>query len=168
MKSFWPIILRIICILQIVAAIYRGFISLIGLIQDGDFIYLLQAIAFAIIAALPVQVFIIFSNNYPDKRIEGKQKRNFNRLFLINALLLAFLFGFVFYDYQEAFYTPGPDEVFSVGALYQPVYIQDLIVSITMLVFHFVVLYGLFWLRTTINMNVNSRQFDFEMPDENV
>jgi hypothetical protein len=165
MTRFWLIILRIICITQLIAAIYRGFVSLIGLIQDGHFIYLLQAIAFAIIAALPARVFIIFSNNYPEKPIEGKQKRNFNRLFLINVLLVSFLFGFVFYDYQEVFYIPG--EVFSIGGLYQPISYFDLILSILMLILHLAILYGLFWLRTTINMNANNRDFDFEMQDEN-
>ena len=169
MIRFWLIILRLICIVQIIAAVYRGFISLMGLIQDGHFIYLLQAIAFAIITALPVQVFIILGNNYPDKPIEGKQKRTFNRLFLINVLLISFLFGFVFYDYQEVFFIPAaPNNVFSVGGLYQPVSYFDLILSITMLILHLSVLFGLFWLRTTINVNVNTRQFDFETDDENV
>ena len=168
MTRFWLIILRIFSVVQITAAVYRGFISLIGLIKDGDFIYLLQAIAFAIIAALPVQVFIIFSNNYPDKRIEGKQKTTFNRLFLINVLLVSFLFGFIFYDYQEVFSNPAPPYIFSVGGPYQPVSYFELILSITMLILHLSILFGLFWLRTTINVNVNTRQFDFEADEENV
>ena len=169
MTRFWLIILRIICIVQIIAAVYRGFISLIGLIQDGHFIYLLQALAFAIITALPVQVFIIFGNNYPDKRIEGKQKTTYNRLFLINVLLVSFLFGFIFYDYQEVFSNPAPPyNVFSVGGQYQQVSYFDLILSITMLILHLSILFGLFWLRTTINVNVNTRQFDFETDEENV
>lgn len=164
MTGCWLIILRIICILQIIAAVYRSFISLIGLIQEGGFIYLFQAIAFVIIAVLPVQLFIILSENYPDKRIEGKRKRSFNRMFLINVLLIGFLFGFVFFDYQVSFYVS--DIYVSVGDGASQLF--DFIVSVSMLIFQFVILYGLFWLRTTINKALNSKHFDFERPDKNV
>src|SRR6187399_3794031 len=100
MTRFWLIILRIICIIQILIAISKCFVSLVGLV-GGEFVFLLQAIAFALIAALPAFTFIISNNNFPDKPIEGKLKKNFNRLFLINILLISFLFGFIFRDYRE-------------------------------------------------------------------
>ena len=101
MTRFWLIMLRIICIIQILIAISKCFVSLVGLI-GGEFVFLLQAIAFALVAALPVFTFIISNNNFPDKPIEGKLKKNFNRLFLTNVLLISFLFGFIFKDYNQA------------------------------------------------------------------
>ena len=159
MTRFWLIILRIICIIQILIAISKCFVSLVGLI-GGEFIFLLQAIAFALIAALPVFTFIISNNNFPDKPIEGKLKKNFNRLFLINVLLISFLFGFVFKDYKQAMSLSD-----QVGHLYF-IFFIDLSISIAMLLFHFSILYGLYWLRSHINNNTSSKQFDFEVQDE--
>ena len=159
MTRFWLIMLRIICIIQILIAISKCFVSLVGLI-GGQFVFLLQAIAFALIAALPVFTFIISNNNFPDKPIEEKLKKNFNRLFLINVLLTSFLFGFVFKDYKQAMSLSD-----QVGHLYF-IFFIDLSISIAMLLFHFSILYGLYWLRSHINNNADSRQFDFE--DKNV
>jgi len=160
MTRFWLIMLRIICIIQILIAISKCFVSLVGLI-GGQFVFLLQAIAFALIAALPVFTFIISNNNFPDKPIEGKLKKNFNRLFLINVLLTSFLFGFIFKDYKQAMSLSD-----QVGHLYF-IFFIDLSISIAMLLFHFSILYGLYWLRSHINNNTSSNQFDFEMQDEN-
>jgi len=159
MTRFWLIMLRIICIIQILIAISKCFVSLVGLI-GGEFIFLLQAIAFALIAALPVFTFIISNNNFPDKPIEGKLKKNFNRLFLINVLLTSLLFGFIFKDYKLAASLSD-----KIGQPY-PIFFIDLTISIITLLFHFAILYGLYWLRSHINNAVGSRQFDFE--DENV
>jgi len=161
MTRFWLIMLRIICILQTLIAIIQCFTSLFGLLMGDSFMLLLQAIAFGFIAALPILTFTIYNNNYPDKLIEGRQKKYFNRIFLINFLLIAFLFGFVFRDYRDAILQSnsmglGPDLIFFIPFIF----------SCCILVFHFSILYGLYWLRRHINNNVNRKQFDFE--DENV
>ena len=158
MTRFWLIMLRIICIIQILIAISKCFVSLVGLI-GGQFVFLLQAIAFALIAALPVFTFIISNNNFPDKPIEGKLKKNFNRLFLINVLLTSFLFGFVFKDHKQAMSLSD-----QAGHLYF-IFFIDLSISIVTLLFHFSILYGLYWLRSHIN-NTSSKQFDFEEQDK--
>ena len=162
MTKFWLVILRIICILQTLIAIFLCFASLLGLITGGGFMSLLQAIAFGFIAALPIMTFMIYNNNYPDKLIEGKQKRNFNRIFLINFLLIAFLFGFVFRDYRDAVNQSKLFDLESGPSLF---FFIPFIISCFVLLFHFGILYGLYWLRQHINNNVNSKQFDFE--DEN-
>ena len=159
MTRFWLIILRIICIIQILIAISKCFVSLVGLV-GGEFVFLLQAIAFTLIAALPVFTFIISNNNFPDKPIEGKLKKNFNRLFLINVLLTSLLFGFVFKDYNQAMTLSD-----KLGRPYPFLFI-DFTISIITLVFHFAILYGLYWMRRHINNNVGSKQFDFELQDE--
>jgi hypothetical protein len=144
-------------------AIVQCFTSLFGLLTGGGFMLLLQAIAFGFIAALPILTFTIYNKNYPDRRIEGSQKKYFNCIFLINFLLIAFLFGFIFRDYRDAILQSrsfgsgsGPDQVFFI----------PFILSCCILIFHFSILYGLYWLRREINYNTSSKQFDFE--DENV
>ena len=161
MTRFWLIILRILCIIQILIVIFKCLASLVGLV-GGEFVFLLQAIAFALVAALPVFTFIISNNNFPDKPIEGKLKKNFNRLFLINFLLISFLFGFIFKDYKQAVsLSDKPGKTFSV-------FFIDFFISIITLLFHFAILYGLYWMRRHINNNVSSKQFDFEIQDETV
>jgi cytochrome bd-type quinol oxidase subunit 2 len=160
--KFWLIILRIICGIQLLVAVFKSFSSLADLFTEWEFIYLFQAIAFALIAALPVQFFIIVANNYPDKVIEGKRKKNFNRIFLVNFLLLAFLFGFVFKGFTQDV------EISEKTGLIRPSFLLHFYISIGMLVFQFIILFGLFWLRSHIYHNVMENQFDFEAEDEKV
>jgi cytochrome bd-type quinol oxidase subunit 2 len=131
--------------------------------MGGGFILLLQAIAFGFIAALPILTFTIYNNNYPDKLIEGRQKKKFNRIFLINFLLIAFLFGFVFRDYRDAMLQSRSLDLRSEPYLF---FFIPFIISCCILIFHFSILYGLYWLRQQINNTISRKQFDFE--DENV
>jgi len=163
MTRFWLIILRIICILQALIAIFACFASLFDLLTEGGFMSLLQAIAFGFIAALPILTFTIYNNNYPDKLIEGRQKKYFNRIFLINFLLIAVLFGFVFRDYRDGVMLSNLPGFKSRSFFF---FFFPFIISCIVLVFHFSILYGLYWLRRHINNNVSSKQFDFE--EENV
>jgi hypothetical protein len=169
MIRFWLIILRIVCIIQILIAIFQCLSSLTGLVLDGEFIFLLQSIAFAFIAILPIMTFNISNNYFPDKIIEGRPKKSFNRIFLINFLLISFLFGFVFQDCKDYRQAVKSSQVFLVGGNYRPLvsYLIGFIISCAMLIFHFGVLYGHYLMRRYINNNANSKQFDFEMLDEN-
>jgi len=166
MTKFWLTILKIICIIQLIIASYQCIFSLIGLLTDRDLIYILQTTAFAFIAALAVFTFNIISVNFPDKAIAGKQKRSFNRIFLVNFLLIGFLFGFIFRDYRQAKATAdlASTSVFNLPGLF----LFGFVISVIMLVFHFILLFGLFWLRSHINFNANRKQFDFESQNENV
>ena len=168
MTRFWLIILRIVCILQIVLAIFQCLSSFAGLILNGGFIFLLQSIAFAFIAILPIITFTISNNYFPDKLIEGRQKKNFNRIFLINFLLISFLFAFVFQDYKDYRRAVKFSHIFSVAVSYRPTvsYLISFIISFILLIFHFSILYGHYWMRRYINNNTSRKQFDFE--EENV
>jgi hypothetical protein len=137
-------------------------------VLNGGFIFLLQSIAFALIAILPIITFNISNNYFPDKIIEGRPKKNFNRIFLINFLLISFLFGFVFQDFKDYTNAVKISQVFSVIENYRPpiTYLISFIISCVMLIFHFSILYGHYWMRRYINNNANRKQFDFE--DENV
>ena len=169
MTRFWLIILRIVCIAQILIAVFQCLSSFTGLVLNGEFIFLLQSIAFAFIAILPIMTFNISNNYFPDKIIEGRPKKNFNRIFLINFLLISFLFGFVFQDFNDYRNAVKFSHVFSAAAKYRPPvsYLISFIISSAMLIFHFSILYGQYWMRRYINNYANRQQFDFEMQDEN-
>lgn len=164
MIKFWLIVLRIICIIQLILAIFQCFFSLIGFLS-GQFVFLVQAIAFGLIAVLPIFTIVLISNNFPDKIIAGNQRKKFNRIFLVNFLLSTFLFGFFFKDlrYVKAIANDVAIPVYDLGIFF----LGGLLISFTMLVFHFFILYGLYWLRNHINYNANRKQFDFEMQSEN-
>ena len=165
MIKFWLILLRIICIIQLILAVFQCFFSLIGFLS-GQFVFLFQAIAFGLIALLPIFTFILISNNFPDKIIAGKQRKNFNRIFLINFLLIAFLFGFFFQDLRQAqaIAKDAGTPFYKLDILF----LGGLLISFTTLLFHFFILYGLYWLRNHINYNASRKQFDFERQNENV
>jgi len=148
--------------------VFQFLSSFTGFVLNGVFIFLLQSIAFAFIAILPIITFNISNNYFPDKIIEGRPKKNFNRIFLINFLLISFLFGFVFQDLKEYRNAVNFSRVFPDVAKYRPLilYLMSFIISCAMLIFHFSILYGHYWMRRYINNNANRRQFDFE--DENV
>ncbi len=169
MTRFWLIILRIVCIVQILIAVFQCLSSFTGLVLNGDFIFLLQSIAFGFIAILPIMTFNISNNYFPDKIIEGTPKKNFNRIFLINFLLISFLFAFVFQDFKDYKNAVKFSHEFSVATKYgRPAsHLISFIISGVMLIFHFSILYGHYWMRRYINNNVNQKQFDFEMQDEN-
>ena len=169
MTRFWLIILRIVCIIQILIAIFQCLFSFTGLVLEGEFILLLQSMASAFIAIFSIITFSISNNYFPDKIIEGRKKKNFNRIFLINFLLISFLFGLVFRDYKDYRNAVKLSHVFTVTGNYMPLvpYLISLITSCAMLIFHFSILYGHYWMRRYINNNVNYKQFDFEMQDKN-
>ncbi|HEU5164350.1 MAG TPA: hypothetical protein VFU29_02350 [Chitinophagaceae bacterium] len=163
MTRFWLIILRIVCIIQILIAIFLCISSLFGVLMGSGIMSLLQAIAFGFIAALPILTIAVYNKNYPDKIIEGRQKKYFNRIFLINFLLIAFLFGFVFRDYRDAIVQ---SRSLGLGSGVYLAFFIPFILSCCILIFHFSILYGLYCLRRQINNNGSRKQFDFE--EENI
>jgi cytochrome bd-type quinol oxidase subunit 2 len=163
MIKFWLIILRIVCILQLLLAVFHCLSSLTGFLS-GEFIFLFQAIAFALIAALPVFTFAVLNQNFPDRAIEGRRKRHFNRLFLVNVMLVSFLFGFVFLDLKDGKRLSRALGIEDTQNLFLFI---PFLVSCVMLFFHFSILFGLAWLRRYINSNTRREQFDFEMQDGN-
>jgi hypothetical protein len=161
MTRFWLIILRIICGIQLVITAYSSLFALTVLFLGGGFMALVDAIAFALIAALPVRVFIILGNNYPDKIIEGKPKKNFNRIFLINILLISYLLTYVIRDFKSGMNSIN-DNGFFIFFLF------SFIGSLSILVIHLCILYSLFWLRKQIVINAGYKDFEFENKNENV
>jgi cytochrome bd-type quinol oxidase subunit 2 len=138
-------------------------------VLEGEFILLLQSVASAFIAIFSIITFSISNNYFPDKIIEGRRKKNFNRIFLINFLLISFLFGLVFRDYKDYRNAVKLSHVFAVTGNYLPLvsYLSSFIFSCALLLFHFSILYGHYWMRRYINNNANRKQFDFETQDEN-
>ncbi len=159
--SFGWQLFRIICFLQLLATTFFAFISMISLFETGRIYFLLQTLFFCAMAALAILALQLLSNNYPDKPVAGKQKSLFNWLFLVNFLLLAFLFGLVFSSYRsmKEIAAAFDHDVFSLPFKILIRFFANLAV----LVFQFAILYGLYQFRRQLYINLfMNKQFEFE------
>src|SRR5688572_30745398 len=160
MSTSWKLF-KFVCFLQMLATVYFTITSLFSLLQSGDIYYLFETIAFGLMSALSMLALNILSSNYPDKVIEGRQKRIFNWLFLLNFLLIAFLFGLFFAEYGQ---LKSFSRLFGRFIFILPFrLLLPLIAVVTLLIFQFVILYGLYELRRLLfkNFFVN-KKFEFE------
>jgi len=160
MKTNW-LLFRIICLFQMMATVFLSFSSLISFLNAGRFAYVLETIAFALVASLAIFALNLLNTNYPDKPVAGKQKSIFNWLFLLNFLLLAFLFAHFFADYNGLRVLSGLTgrSIFSFSfRFWWPVLLFG-----TTIIFQFIILYGLYILRRLLYLNFyGHRQFEFE------
>ena len=150
----------LICVLQLLATAFFSITSFINLLQLGLFYFLLQTIAFVLMTRLTILALNILNNNYPDVPVGGRQKNIFNWLFLLNFLLLAFLFGLVIAEYKnlKALTNLLDRSIFSLPFKWLlPFFIYSII-----LVFQFIILYGLYAIRIELYRNFMKKQFEFE------
>jgi len=150
----------LICVLQLLATAFFSITSFINLLQLGLFYFLLQTIAFVLMTWLTILALNILNNNYPDVPVGGRQKTIFNWLFLLNFLLLAFLFGLVIAEYKnlKALTNLLDRSIFSLPFKWLlPFFIYSII-----LVFQFIILYGLYAIRIELYRNFMKKQFEFE------
>jgi hypothetical protein len=154
-KSF-----RIICILQLVIAVFILFNSAIRVVFDLSFTDIAECILFLLIMLLAIFAINLVNNNYPDTPVTGTQKKNFNRLFLANFIFLAFLFGFIIAEFKSLQdYADGINR--SVSDL-DFEFFTMLTAYLVTLIFQFVILYGLFVLRRLLYLNFTKQKFEFE------
>jgi hypothetical protein len=150
---------RIACVVQMIAASIFAILSLIAVLSYGDIIAILAVIAYTLIFLLSIFAMSLL-DNLPDKPVEGKQKKTYNRLFLINFILIAFLFAQVFANYRLliSFSTMATVDIWRVPfAAFLPI-----LSSMLILVLQFSILYGLYELRRQLYATFSKKQFEFE------
>ena len=151
---------RAICIVQMIAAAVNVLDILFTFFRYASWSGLIGLSLFTAILLLTIVAVNLVNNNYPDNPVEGRQKKSFNRLFLINFLFLAFLFGFIIAEFRSLnklsislsvdFYS-FPPGIFLM-----------LFVYAAMLVLQLLILYGLYKLRLELYANFMKRKFEFE------
>src|SRR5688572_31965674 len=159
------ILFRVVCFLQMLITVYLSFVSIINLMETGRLYFILESVFFILMASLAVLGLSIISNNYPDKPVAGQQKSVFNWLFLLNFLLIAFLFGLFFMEVDQLQLAAG---VLNKPFISLPArYLVGFGVTATILVFHFYILYGLYVLRRKLYYNFYAgKKFEFESAGE--
>lgn len=161
MPARWKLF-RAICIIQLIAAAFNELDVLFSFFRHASWSSVVGLFVFLAILLLSILGLNLLNRNYPDEPVEGKQKKNFNRLFLINFLFLAFLFGYVFAEFRSLSQLASLsskqlfDLPFSIFLM--------LITYSAMLVLQLAILYGLFKLRIELSDNFRKRKFEFEHP----
>jgi len=141
-------------------AVMYGFLSLINTFREGDVNYFIQAIAFFFITWFAVFSVQTLNEHYPDIPVGGKTKSVFNWLFLINFLLLAFLFGLWIREYQtlEAMAAVIKQPFLKIPGKW----FSDLVFQTAMVLLQILMLYGMYSLRILLHRNFNKKTFEFE------
>src|SRR5215831_1494070 len=87
---------RIVCVVQMLSSSVFTIMALINFFELRRLSAFISILLFLLIFLQTILALNILNNNYPDVPVTGKQKSNFNRLFLLNFLFLVFLFGIIF------------------------------------------------------------------------
>ena len=151
---------RVICILQMLASSVLAIMALIAFIETANVYGLIVVFLFVLIFLLTILAIGILNNNYPDVPVSGRQKTNFNRLFLLNFLFLVFLFGIIFAEYRAlgAFAALTGKSILELPFKL----FAYLIGNVAVLIFQFIIFYGLYYLRRELYFNFTKKDFEFE------
>jgi len=162
--SSWKVF-RAVCIVQLILVAFKGMLSLSALFyRDNVLLNLVKIIAYGLIFWFLFHGLSMLSYNYPDIPLSGKQKRAFNILFLLNSLLVAFLFAQVVNTWWIAGW------LFETHLVYRSVLfalLQQWMLAWIIFLIHLAVLGGLFRLRQLIYQNTISTWYQqFEKSEE--
>jgi hypothetical protein len=159
MSASWKIF-RIVCIIQMTIAVFFVLSSVINFLKSFSFTSFASIITFLLVMMLSILAVNILNNNFPDTPVEGKQKKSFNRLFLLNFVFLAFIFGFVISEYR----TLATVAMMIDKNLFElpPKSLIGLAAYVVLLILQLIILYGLFLLRRQLYINFMKRTFEFE------
>ncbi|MBC7948829.1 MAG: hypothetical protein H7Y42_13150 [Chitinophagaceae bacterium] len=153
-------IYRIVCILQMLASSIFAIIALIDFLRHANVGDFMRFVLFTSMFLLTILATNILNTNYPDVPVTGRQKTNFNRLFLLNFLFLVFLFGIIFADYRQ---LAALAELLARPILKLPIELfGSLIINLAILAFQLYILYGLYELRRELYFNFRRKEFEFE------
>jgi hypothetical protein len=159
MSFSWKIF-RLICVLQMTISALILFSTLFDFFRNPSLGDVFKLLLFLLTIMLSILAVNTLNNNYPDTPVTGNQKKNFNRLFLLNFIFLAVLFGLIIGEYRQ---VSEIAELFNKNILnLRFSYYVMLLGYVAVLIFQFVILYGLYELRRILYMNFRKKKFDFE------
>lgn len=154
---FWKIF-RVLCIVQLILVAFLGVQSLGLLFSRGNpLLYLINMLAYTAVFLFVYHGLSILNYNYPDTPLSARQKRLFNVLYLINFLLVAFLFARVVNDWWMVHLVFDPESRRDYAW-----YVMTALLLISWFIFiiHLVTLAGMFRLRRFIHENTINTWYD--------
>jgi hypothetical protein len=153
MKGFttsWKIF-RAICIVQLILVAFKGMLSFARLFDNGSvLISFIDTVAYALVFMFVYHGLSMLNYNYPDTPLSPRQKRLFNILYLINFILIAYLFAQVVNNWWMVRLVFGPEQTDNRSRL---IVTALLLFSWVIFIIHFIILAGMFRLRRFIHEN---------------
>lgn len=158
---------RILCILQLIMVLYSLVMHGIRLFNGnntwGD---LIGVISYALVFLFVCQGLSLLSDNYPDTPLTTSQKRRFNLLFLVNFILIAFLFAKTVHVWR-IIPLLNMASIMRNNLFFNLLFI--IFQSIVVFIFHLLFLFGMYRLRQLIYQNTVTgwyQQFDGQDPQQ--
>jgi hypothetical protein len=165
LTTSWKIF-RVISIIQLVMVSLQAMLALVDLFFYNSTIWysLAGVVIYSVMFFFIYQGLSLLNDNFPDVPLTDKQKLLFNRLFLINFLLIAWLFAKVVNNWWV---IPFVSEVNKSPVLSMMGLLAPLLLSAVTFILHLVFLWGMIRLRRVIYQNTVStwvEQFDESKP----
>lgn len=152
-------IFKALSIIQMIMVSFMLVISIGGIFYGENILWrLFEGVCYGLMMIFLYQGFTILNDNYPNTPLSLSQKRNFNILFLLNFLLIAFLFAKVVVQWRfvRSFTTGLTLEARSQFLVFLP-----LIMASLLFILNVVHLAGMYRLRTMLYQN-NQKKIDDE------
>jgi hypothetical protein len=163
MKGFttsWKIF-RAFCIVQLILVAFKGMLSFSQLLYRGSIlISCIDTVAYGLVFLFVYHGLSMLNYNYPDTPLTPRQKRMFNILYLINFILIAYLFAQVVNSWWIVPIVFDPEHLGNRSML---ILTALLLFSWVIFIIHLIILAGMFRLRRFIHENTVStwyEQFD--------
>lgn len=155
--TFWKIF-RVLCIVQLILVAFLG-VKSFGQLFSGSqtLLYLVNTIAYTMVFLFVYQGLSILNYNYPDQPLSAKQKRAFNLLYLVNFVLIAFLFAQVVNDWWMVRFVFDPGIAKNSNWFVMTAFI---LMSWIIFIIHLITLGGMFKLRRQIHQNTVNTWYD--------
>jgi hypothetical protein len=94
-------VFKALSIIQMIMVLFMLVISVGGIFYGGNIFWrIFEGLCYGLMMLFLYQGFNILNDHYPDTPLSLAQKRNFNVLFLLNFLLIAFLFAKVIVQWR--------------------------------------------------------------------
>lgn len=155
---------RLLCIIQLIMVVYSLVLNAIRLFSSSSaWREGISVASYSLIFVFLCQGLSILSDNYPDTPLTLSQKRRFNLLFLLNFLLIAFLFSKV----VNAWWVFPLIHMGSFSGSFLVNLLYILLQTVFVFIFHLLFLFGMYRLRRIIHQNTLTgwyRQFDQQEP----
>ena len=159
MKPVWLILFGFICVMQVILVLNKG-ISSLGEFFENQLWFAVKAITLSLVALLPIFTGSVMSNHLPDKIIAGREKRVFNIFTFVGFLVIPLLYLVIFKEYQKTPLLSELTETRFVSPIISTVY--ELILSIAILILHLIILFGLYRLKSSIELNAGLESVEKE------
>ncbi|MET0243016.1 MAG: hypothetical protein ABW174_06095 [Flavitalea sp.] len=138
-------------IVQMVLVTFFLVVSISGALSTANVLWrMIESVCYGFMLIFLYQGFTILNDNYPDTALSLRQKRSFNIFFLINFLLIAFVFAKLINQWRWARVLMFENELTTRSTV---LVATPLLMSVFTFLLHIMYLAGMYRLRVLIHQN---------------